>query len=75
MPDQDKTIEYLETQIPRISGSAVEIAYWQTLTSGQSVLEVQEGAIYEISPDGSRKFIKKIEPSSPVEYGKTIKLG
>ena len=72
MPDQETTISYLEKQIPAVSGAAVTMAYWKTLNSGGSVLETDGGAIYEVFPDGIRRFVKQIEPPIPVEYGQRI---
>jgi hypothetical protein len=74
MHDQEKIIEDLEAQIPRLSGVAVKLAYERALASGQSVYESDKGAIYEIFPDGSRKFVKNIEPSQPVKPGQIITI-
>ena len=32
-------------------------------------LEVENGAIVEVFPDGSRKFIKQIDPAIPAQLG------
>ena len=74
MPDQETTIDHLEKQIPALSGSAVTMAYWKTLASGGSVLETDGGAIYEVFPDGTRRFVKQIEPPISVEYGQKIAI-
>jgi hypothetical protein len=67
MSDQD--IEKLESQFPAISGLAFVAARAQVLASGQSVLESQDGVIYEVFPDGRRVPVKKIEPPTQVVTG------
>ncbi|HUD83336.1 MAG TPA: hypothetical protein VMQ67_07525 [Candidatus Saccharimonadales bacterium] len=67
MSDQD--IQKLESQFPAVSGSAFAAARAQVLASGQSVLESQDGVIYEVFPDGHRVPVKKIEPPIQVVSG------
>jgi hypothetical protein len=74
MPDIESSIEYLEEQIPALAQAAVTKAYWETLASGQSVLETADGKIYEVFPDGTRRLVKEIEPAINVPYGKKITL-
>jgi hypothetical protein len=74
MPDIESSIEYQEEQIPALAQAAVTRAYWDTLASGQSVLETDNGKIYEAFPDGTRRFVKEIEPPIPVEYGQKIAI-
>ncbi len=74
MSDPEKTMTYLEEQIPALSCSAVTVAYWQTLASGESVLETDNGAIYEVFPDGSRRLVKQIAAPTPVETGRKIRF-
>ena len=59
---QDRVIDYLEEHIPELAESAVTQAYWQSLAAGNSVLESENGIIYERFPDGSSKMVKTIEP-------------
>jgi hypothetical protein len=66
---QEREIQYLEEHIPELAESAVIQAYWQSLAAGNSVLESENGAIYERFPDGSSKMVKKIEPPTTVEIG------
>jgi hypothetical protein len=67
MSDQD--IQQIESQFPAVSGSAFAAAREQVLASGQSVLESQDGVIYEVFPDGRKLPVKKIEPPTPVVSG------
>ncbi len=75
MADQENNIEILESQFPSISGSAFAAAGEQVLASGQSVLQSEQGYIYEVFPDGHRVRVKKIEPPIPVVSGRKITLG
>ena len=63
----EKEISYLEEQIPQLAEYATKQAYWQTLASGYSVMIADDGKLIEVSPDGSRKFIKEIAKPVRVE--------
>lgn len=67
MSDQD--IQQLESQFPLVSGSAFAAARERVLASGQSVLQSQNGVIYEVFPDGRRVEVKKVEPPTEVKAG------
>ena len=60
MSDQD--IQQLESQFAATSGSAFAAARKLVLASGQSVLQSQDGFIYEVFPDGRKVTVKQIEP-------------
>lgn len=74
MTDQTNNIEKLETQFPTVSGSAFAAAREQVLASGQSVLQSEQGCIYEVFPDGRRVQVKKIEPPTPAVSGSKINI-
>ena len=57
----DKTLDFLESQIPDLAAAAVTIAYNQALAAGLSVLQVEGDELIEQFPDGTKRFIKKIE--------------
>ncbi|MBF0136787.1 MAG: hypothetical protein H7833_16385 [Magnetococcus sp. DMHC-1] len=65
----EKSIRFLEKQIPDLAEAAVTQAYWQALASGNSVLASDDGMIYEVFPDGSRKIVKAITPHTAVTLG------
>lgn len=67
MSDQD--IQRLESQFPPLSGVAFIAARKEALAAGLSVVESEEGVLYETFPDGSRKVVKQIEPPMPVAEG------
>ncbi len=55
----ENELDYLEKSIPELAASAIQKAYYDTLSAGLSVLETIDGDIYERHPDGSKKFIKQ----------------
>jgi len=74
MTHQEEALDYLEEQIPALSASAVTVAYWAALASGQSVLEVEGDAIVEVFPDGTRRVVKATDPALAVEAGTKLVL-
>ncbi len=74
MADFEQTLDYLEQQIPSLSGAAVDVAYWQALATGQRVLVSAEGGIYQAFPDGTRKLVKATEKPSSVPVGTRVKI-
>ena len=74
MADQENNIEILESQFPAVSGSAFAAAREEVLASGQSVLQSEQGYIYEVFPGGRRVPVKKIEPPTPVVSGSKITI-
>lgn len=72
MVDQDKEIEALENQFPAVSGSAFAAARARALSAGHSILESENGGLYEVFPDGRRILIKKIAPPKPAIPGTVI---
>ena len=74
MPDQENNIETLENQLPAASGSAFAAAREQALASGESVLQSEQGVIYEVFPNGTRRRVKEIEPPTPVARGSKVAI-
>ena len=74
MSDDEKALRFLETQLPTVSGSAFADARLQTLAAGQSVLQTEQGVIYEVYPDGTRIERKRIEPPRSFVKGTRIQL-
>lgn len=62
MSDQD--IQKFGSQFPAVSGSAFATAREQVLKSGRSVLQSENGVIFEVFPDGRRVEVKKIAPQT-----------
>jgi len=65
-------IERLENEFPMVSGIAFAEARQKVLDSGQSVLQVEDGVIYEVFPDGKRVIRKKIAAPTTVDSGMKI---
>ena len=74
MPDRENNIQKLENRFPATSGSAFAAARAQILASGQSVLQSEQGVIYEVFPDGTRRRVKDIEPPILVVRGSKIQI-
>lgn len=74
MSDQEKRIQELEILFPTLSGVTFNAAMQQALASGQSVFQSEQGVIYEVFPDGTRRRVKNIEPPTTVEPGKKITI-
>lgn len=74
MNDEEKIIRYLEEKIPTLAEGAVKQAYLHTLLSGLSILEIENGAIVEVFPDGTKKIIKKLLPPIPIKKGQRLEI-
>jgi hypothetical protein len=74
MSDQEKEVQALENEFPAISGSAFAAARERALSAGHSVLESENGGIYEVFPDGRRIFVKKVAPPKAVVPGSVITI-
>ena len=68
----EQAIQYLEEHFPEMAELATKQAYWETLSSGNSVLVVENAEIIEVFPDGTRQFIKKIAPRIPMRIGQVF---
>lgn len=53
----DDVLDHLETAIPELARAATNQAYWDALASGSSVLICEEGMLFEVSSDGTRRLI------------------
>lgn len=70
----EKKIQSLERQFVARSDSAFATAWRQAQASGQVVVISEQGAIYEIHPDGQRKLMKLIAPPTPVKPGLKVTI-
>jgi len=61
--------ESIETAFAPLSGVAFKNAHEHALSSGQGVLQVEDGALYRCFADGRKEFIKKV--GSPVKMDPT----
>lgn len=67
-------MRFLEEQIPELADLAVKKAYLESLIAGNNVLISENGKLVEIRPDGTKKIIKQLPPSTPVTKGKTFNI-
>jgi hypothetical protein len=74
MTDSEQSLDYLEQQIPSLSGAALGVAYWQALASGQKVLVSGEGGLYQVFPDGTRQLVKPLAKPLSVPVGTRVKI-
>ncbi len=58
----EKTMLFLEEQIPKLAEAACQRAYYRTLAAGLSVTIAREGTLYEVFPDGTEKVVGHIDP-------------
>ena len=70
----EESITYLEEHIPELAEVAFKQAYWAALASGSSVLISEEGNLVEVFPDGKKKLIKRLPPSTPVKRGQKLEI-
>ena len=74
MSEPEKIILELETGFPALSGLAFTAARKATLALGESVLQSEQGVIYEVFPDGRRIERKRVEPPVPIATGTKVVL-
>ena len=72
--NHDIEIDKLERQFPPASGVAFAAARELALASGQSVLQSEDGSIFEVFPDGHRQLVKTVEPPITVTIGSKVIL-
>lgn len=65
----EESISLLEAQVPLLSGVAFAKAREEALASGLSVLQSENGVIFEVFPDGRKIRIKDVAPPTPVVPG------
>lgn len=70
----EKEIQNLEEQFPYIAEASARQAYWEALSSGSSVLVVENGEVVEVFPDGRREIIEKVEPDILIKKGTKFEI-
>lgn len=74
MNEQDRQDERLEAAVAEQSGSVFAAARKQALATGASVVESDRGVIYEVTPDGRRRELKRVAPPTRVVRGSKVIL-
>ncbi len=70
----EKTMCFLEQQIPELAKLAFKKAYWDALNAGLSVVVREGAAIYEVFPDGTKRFVQAVLPPTPAVIGEKREL-
>ena len=70
----EEAITEMESRIPAAAGAAFAAARRVTLAAGLSVLESEDGVIFEVSPDGRRVERKRIEPPTSIAKGTKVRI-
>lgn len=65
---------HLERYIPRLAKAATTQAYQQALSSGNSIVIAEDGELVEVNFNGTKRTIRKIEPSVKMRKGQIIKI-
>ena len=71
---KEQEIDNLEQMIPLLASGAVTKTYLDSLSSGNIVLEIQEGILYEVHPNGTKKKIKDVPALIEVDINKKVYL-
>ncbi len=70
----DQQFEQLEASFAAAAGAVFSKAYDRAIKAGLSVVVSDNGAIYEVFPDGHRRLVKTITPPSPAQPGRKLTL-
>lgn len=73
MSDEEKELRRWDA-LPARSGEAFGAARARALAAGQKILQSDKGVIYEISPTGEAREVKRVDPPVRVAKGKIITL-
>lgn len=70
----ENEFELLDKTVLEMMQTAVKKAYRDALSSGSSILIFENDEIVEVFPDGTRKFVRKIEPRIKIKKRVIIKI-
>lgn len=70
----EKTMQNLEAEIPKLASGATKQAYLEALATGSSVVKVIENQLIEYFADGTFTVLKNLEAPTKVEAGSTVRL-
>lgn len=71
--DESSTLR-LEKHIPLLAKNATALAFRRALTSGNKVLIAEAGELVEVLPDGTRRAVRKLDPSVKMRKGQVIRI-
>lgn len=70
----EKTMQTLENEIPKLAEGAAKQAYLQALATGSSVIRIVNNQLVETFADGSFKVIKQLIEPTKVKPGSKVRL-
>ncbi len=65
MQPTEHQLDFIESHIPELAEVAFKQAFWQTLADGVSVMIAENDHLVEVSPDGTKKIIRKLAHNIP----------
>lgn len=71
-PLSETETDFLETQVPHMAQAAAQTAFWHALSRGQTVVCKQGDELAELSRDGSRRVLDRLEVGPSLPVGTTI---
>jgi hypothetical protein len=71
---KEEEIDNLEQIISLLASGAFRQAYFDTLSSGNSVLEVIDDVLYEVYPSGRKQKIKAVPKNIKVDMSQKVYL-
>lgn len=70
MANPEQSMENLENQVPRLSAFAFQRAYEEALKSGFGFIASDASAnLIEVLPDGTKRFLRKLEAPVNIPVG------
>ncbi len=70
----EEIITQLEASVPMLSGVAFDRVRDRVLSSGQSMLQSENGVLYEVFPDGRKVKLRNVEPLQYVVSGQRFTI-
>ena len=70
----EEALNQLEASVPALSGQAFDAARRQALASGLSVVETENGVLFEVFPDGRKVRIKAVPLPQTIVSGQRFAI-
>lgn len=68
------TLDRLERKVPALAHKALREAYKRALKAGSVIVLGNDGVLYEVRSDGSRRKLKKVKSGIAVKRGTKFKV-
>ncbi len=73
--NDEKAIQAMENAFPALASVAFSSAHEQALAFGLTLVQSENGTLFEVHPDGSKIVVDTIAPPVSVTAGQKIRLG